>query len=45
LTEGVAYALWEARRQRNLPDDPEADWYDAEQLIEELWNHRPPEIS
>jgi hypothetical protein len=45
LTEGVAYALWEARKQRNLPDDPESDWYDAEELIEELWNHRAPELS
>jgi hypothetical protein len=45
LTEGVAYALWEARKQRNLPDDPESDWYDAEELIEELWNHRSPEMS
>ena len=45
LTEGVAYALWEARKQRNLPDDPESDWYDAEELIEELWNHRSPGMS
>jgi len=45
VTESVAYALWEARKQRDLPDDPESDWYDAEELIEELWNHRSPEIS
>jgi len=45
LTESVAYALWEARKQRGLADDPESDWYEAEELITELWNHRPPEMS
>jgi len=45
LTEGVAHALWEARKQANLPDDPESDWYDAEELIEELWNNRSLEMS
>jgi|HubBroStandDraft_6_1064221.scaffolds.fasta_scaffold187281_2 hypothetical protein len=45
LTESVAYALWEERRRRNVHDDPEADWYHAEELITELWNHRPPEMS
>ena len=33
LTESVAYALWEERKRRDLPEDPEADWYDAEALI------------
>ena len=45
LTESVAYALWEERKRRNVPDDPEADWYHAEELITELWNHRPLESS
>jgi hypothetical protein len=43
LTESVAYALWEERRRRDLPDDSEADWYHAEELITELWNLRPPD--
>ena len=41
LTESVAYALWEERKRRDVPDDPEADWYRAEELVTELWNHRP----
>ncbi len=45
LTESVAYALWEERKRRNMSDDPEADWYHAEELITDLWNLRPPEIS
>ena len=45
LTENVAYALWEERRRRNIPDDPEGDWYHAEELITELWNHRPLEMN
>ena len=45
LTESVAYALWEERKRRNVHDDPEADWYHAEELITELWNRRPPEVS
>jgi hypothetical protein len=45
LTESVAYALWQERKRRSLPDDPEADWYHAEELITELWNHRPPEMN
>ena len=43
LTESVAYALWEERKRRDVPDDPEADWYRAEELVTELWNHRPPD--
>jgi hypothetical protein len=43
LTESVAYALWQERKRRNVPDDPVADWHHAEELITELWNHRPPE--
>jgi len=43
LTESVAYALWEERKRRNVRDDPEADWYHAEELITELWNRRLPE--
>jgi hypothetical protein len=43
LTESVAYALWQERKRREVPDDPEADWYHAEELITELWNLRPPE--
>jgi hypothetical protein len=45
LTESVAYALWEERKRRNVPDDPEGDWYHAEELITELWNHRPLQMS
>jgi len=45
LTESVAYALWEERKRRNMSDDPEADWYHAEELITDLWNLRPPDIS
>ena len=45
LTENVAYALWEERRRRNIPGDSEADWYDAEELITELWNLRPPDMN
>ena len=45
LTESVAYALWETRKRHNVDDDPEADWYHAEELITELWNHRPPELN
>jgi len=41
LTESVAYALWQERKRHNVRDDPEADWYHAEELITELWNHRP----
>jgi predicted component of type VI protein secretion system len=36
----VARALWAARKQRHEPEDPEADWHRAEQLIEELRSHR-----
>jgi len=43
LTESVAYALWQERKRRNVPDDPVADWHHAEELITELWNHRPLE--
>ena len=43
LTESVAYALWQERKRRSVPDDPEADWYHAEELITELWNHRSPD--
>jgi hypothetical protein len=43
LTETVAYALWKERQRRGVDDDPNADWYHAEELITELWNHRPPE--
>ena len=43
LTESVAYALWEERKRRNVHDDPEEDWYHAEELITELWNRRLPE--
>jgi hypothetical protein len=45
LTESVAYALWKERKRRGVHDDPEADWYHAEELITELWNHRPPEMN
>lgn len=41
LIASVAYALWQDRKRRNLPDDPDADWFDAEELIADLWNHRP----
>ena len=43
LTESVAYALWQERRRRDVPDDPDADWYHAEELVLELWNHRAAE--
>jgi hypothetical protein len=33
LVASVAYALWEDRKRRNLPDDREADWYRAEKLV------------
>jgi len=39
---GVAHALWEERKRRHLPDDPDEDWLRAEQLVEELRSHRPP---
>jgi hypothetical protein len=45
LTESVAYALWKERKRHNMHDDPDADWYHAEELITELWNQRPPEMS
>ena len=45
LTESVAYALWEERKRRNMHDDPEADWYHAEELITELWNRRSLEVT
>jgi len=41
LIAAVAYALWEDRKRQQMPDDPEADWYRAEELIEDLWNYRP----
>jgi hypothetical protein len=37
LTASVAYALWEDRKRRNLPDDQETDWFRAEELIAELY--------
>ncbi len=40
LIASVAYALWDQRRTRNDPDDPEADWLNAEELIEDLESHR-----
>ncbi len=43
LTESVAYALWRERKRHYVRDDPEADWYHAEELITELWNRRLPE--
>ena len=43
LTASVAYALWEERKRRNMKDDPEADWYHAEELITDLWHLRPPD--
>jgi hypothetical protein len=43
LVAAVAYALWEDRKRQLLPADPEADWYSAERLIEDLWVHRPPD--
>jgi hypothetical protein len=43
LTESVAYALWQERKRRSVPEDPDADWYHAEELVIELWNHRAPE--
>jgi hypothetical protein len=43
LTESVAYALWQERKRRSVPDDPDADWHHAEELVIELWNHRAPE--
>ena len=36
LIASVAYALWDARQDRNAPDDPEADWLNAEELVEDL---------
>jgi hypothetical protein len=45
IIAGVAHALWVERKRRHLPDDPEADWYRAEQLIEELRSHRPPDAA
>lgn len=36
LVASVAYALWDSRRDRNAPDDPEADWFNAEELVEDL---------
>jgi hypothetical protein len=41
LIAAVAYALWEDRKRQQMPDDPEADWYAAERLIEDLWSYRP----
>ncbi len=40
LIASVAYALWELRQRRNDPDDPEADWFNAEELVEDLKNHQ-----
>jgi hypothetical protein len=45
LTESVAYALWEERKRHNAHDDPEADWYHAEELITVLWNQRPQALN
>ena len=39
LIASVAYALWEERKRRNAPDDPEADWFTAEELVAELETH------
>lgn len=41
LTKSIAHALWVERKRRDVPDDPEADWYQAEQLIEELCRLKP----
>ena len=41
LIASVAYALWEDRKRHNLPDDPDADWFQAEELISNLWKNRP----
>ncbi len=45
LIAAVAYALWEDRKRQSMPADPEADWYSAERLIEDLWSHRPQDCS
>jgi hypothetical protein len=45
LTESVAYALWQERKRHYVHDDPEADWYHAEELITELYNRRMPETT
>jgi hypothetical protein len=41
LIASVAYALWEERKRRNAPDDPEADWRNAQELVEDLEEHQP----
>jgi len=41
LIASVAYALWEQRRTRNDPDDPEADWFNAQELLDDLESHQP----
>lgn len=40
LIASVAYALWAQRQNRNDPDDPEADWFNAEELLEDLESHQ-----